>query len=256
MHGGDEMSKLIDKLKQVSKTEPPPIGFMRVQASLPKAKILLIADVPQTDIAKVAVSVAGADAGLIRISNLKSVAKVINDAVQTVPGIPWGVWLKEVDETGELDKAADFIVFSPAAPLGAFKGEDNGKILEIEPALGEGLLIGINELPLNAVLINNESASQLTWHDLMLFRRTARFLNKPLLVTAPAGVSGNELKALWEAGVDGIVVQASTGKIKDLRQLIDSLSFPLPRKQAKREALLPHIVEAGEPKEEEEEEGE
>ena len=64
----------------------------------------------------------------------------------------------------------------------------------------------------------------------------------------------------WEAGVDGVVVEVGAkppaGKLTELRQAIDKLTFP-PRKRTKVEALLPHIN--GETKtvtEEEEEEGE
>jgi len=95
----------------------------------------------------------------------------------------------------------------------------------------------------------------------MLFQRFADLLTKPLLVSIPLVVTASELQALWEAGVDGVVVEVGVGqpagRLKELRQVIDKIVFPSPRKRQKTEVLLPHIDErasvvASEEEEEEE----
>ena len=63
-------------------------------------------------------------------------------------------------------------------------------------------------------------------------------------------VTPSELQALWQAGVDGVVVEVGVGqpaeRLKELRQVIDKLVFPSPRKRKKAEVLLPYIgQEAG-----------
>ncbi|GAI03531.1 unnamed protein product, partial [marine sediment metagenome] len=104
-----------------------------------------------------------------------------------------------------------------------------------------------NELPIDAVLIAAEREGEyfLTWRHLMLFQRFAGLLTKPLLASIPLNVTANELQALWEAGVDGVVIEVGAeqpaDKLKKLRQTIDKLTFPSPRKRGKAEALLPHI---------------
>jgi hypothetical protein len=64
-------------------------------------------------------------------------------------------------------------------------------------------------------------------------------------VFIPLNVTANELQALWEAGVDGAIIELETGQpgemISKLRHTIDKLSFPSRRKQRKTEALLPHV---------------
>jgi hypothetical protein len=82
-----------------------------------------------------------------------------------------------------------------------------------------------------------------------------------LLVSISSNVTANELQALWETGVDGVIVEVEArqpaGRVSKLRQAIDKLTFPSQRKRGKAEALLPRI--GGEPSTvtiEEEEEGE
>ena len=67
----------------------------------------LIASLAQVGINSLADSLAGADAGLLRISKPGSGAKTLQKMCRDVPGIPWGGWLGEVDSGGikELVKA-------------------------------------------------------------------------------------------------------------------------------------------------------
>jgi hypothetical protein len=58
-------------------------------------------------------------------------------------------------------------------------------------------------------------------------------------------VTADELQALWEAGIEGVVVEVSAGqpqdRLKELRQVIDELAFPSTRQREKAEALVPRI---------------
>ena len=261
------MSKLIDKLNQVSQAVPQPVGFRTTRAVSPKPRMLLVASLAQANVENLADYVAGADAGLFHVSESRSGARTLQKISQVVPDIPWGGWLRGSGR-GEIKQmvkvGCDFVVF-PAAntSLAVFQGDEPGKILEVESSLSEGLVRAINELPVNAVLIASERREGyfLTWHHLMLFQRFADLLTKPLLVSIPSGVTASELQALWQAGVDGVVVEVGVGqaaeRLKELRQLIDKLVPPSPRKPGKAKALLPYIGrEPSAPTEEEEEEEE
>ncbi len=245
------MSKFIDKLNQVSRVVPQSIGFGRAQPVPEKPKILLIASLAGASIGGLADYVVGADAGLLPIPKLSSGAKTLKEMSQAVPDIPWGGWLRNIDQ-GEIKQMAkagcDFVVF-PATntPLALLQNDEIGKILEVESSLSEGLLRAVNELPIDAVLIAGEQREGyfLTWHHLMLFQRFADLLTKPLLASIPSNVTANELQALWEAGVDGVIIEVGVGqpadRLKKLRQVIDKLAFPSPRKRKKVESLLPYI---------------
>ncbi len=260
------MSRLIDKLNQLSRAAPESIGFRTKQPASPKPKIQLVASLAQESIEQLAGYVNGADAGLLRISAPSSVTEAFQKINQAVSDIPWGGWLQstELVEIKEMIKAGcDFVVF-PAAntPLTALNSDKVGKILEVEASLTEGLLRTVNELPIDAVLLIDGEQKEgyfLTWQHLMLFQRFANLLTKPLLVSIPSNVSAGELQALWKAGVDSVVIQVTVeqlpDRIKELRQLIDKLAFPLPRRHEKVEPLLPRMGgEPGMAKTEEEEE--
>lgn len=245
------MSKFIDKLKKVSKDSPQPMGF-RVSKSVSEAdNMILVASLAQADIDGLSGYVAGADAGLLCIPNLSSGAKALQKICKVVPDIPWGGWLTDtgLKEIKPLVKAGcDFVVFPPATTsLAAFEGNGVGKVLQLETSLGEGLLRAVDELPIDAVLVSREQEGEhlLTWRDLMIFQRFAGSLSKPLLVSVPSDVAANELQALRDTGVDGIIVEVGAGcparKLSQLRQIIDKLTVSSPHKRKKIRALLPFI---------------
>ena len=246
------MSRFIDKLNQVSQAVPQPIGFRAAKPVPEKPKILLIASLAEAGGDNLANHLAGADAGLLHIPELSSGAEALREVSQAAPDIPWGGWLRgEVrGEIKEMAKAGcDFVVF-PATDtsLAIPKDDEVGKVLQVEASLSEGLLRVVNELPVDAVLIASEQQEEsfLTWHHLMLFQRFADLLTKPLLALVPSSVTADELQVLWEAGVDGVVVQVEAGqpagRLAELRQAVNKLSLAAPRRRGKVEPLLPHIA--------------
>ncbi|GAI22756.1 unnamed protein product [marine sediment metagenome] len=83
----------------------------------PKPKILLVASLAQASIDGLADYVAGADAGLLHISNLAAGAKTLEKVRRVVPDIPWGGWLTGIGGEGikQMTKVGcDFVIF-PAA---------------------------------------------------------------------------------------------------------------------------------------------
>ena len=247
------MSRFIDKLNQVVQAVPQPVGFRAVQSVSPKPRMLVVASLAPADVKGLADYVAGADAGLLPMSELSSGAKNLQKVAKAVSGIPWGVWLRGNDGEGikQIAKAGcDFVVFSAAnTSLAMLQGDEWGKVLQVEASVGEGLLKAVDELPVDAVLIGGEPEEQhlLTWHDLMVFQHFASLLTKPLLVCIPSGVTANELQALGEAGVNGVIVEVGGGQpaesISELRNTIDKLVFPSKRRRKKTGALLPRISE-------------
>ncbi len=258
------MSRFIDKLNQVSLAVSQPLGFRTAQSISEKPRMQLIASLAQVEVNSLADSLAGADAGLLRISKPGSGAKTLEKMCRAVPDIPWGGWLGEVGSGGikQLVKAGcDFVVFSSAnTPLAILQDDKVGKVLEVETSLSEGLLRAINELPVDAVLIagEQEKGYSLTWHHLMLFQHLADSITKPLLASIPSSITADELQVLWEVGVNGVVIEAEVEqageRLAAIRQEIDKLTLPAIRKEGKVKALLPHIgEEAGAATEDDEE---
>ncbi len=249
------MSKFIDKLKVVSQLGSQPMGFKTAAKAPQKPKMLLVAALAEANVEGLADYMTGADAGIAPLPKPSSGAKTAPKMSQAKSNIPWGGWLKDSGEGKLAEAGYDFFVFPSDTPLAVLQDSKAGKILEVGASFDEGLLKTIDELPVDAVLISSEQekGKLLTWRYLMLSRRCADLVNKPLLASVPATVGGSELEALWAAGVVGVVVETPPkGRIAELRQIIDKLSFPPPSKQKKIEPLLPRVSE-GEGEEEEEE---
>ncbi len=247
------MSKFIDKLNKLSRGEPQPIGFVARQPVSLKPKIQLVAVLAEGNVKPLTDYITGADAGLLCVSKLSSGVKALEKISQAHSDIPWGVWLQDdgLGEIKQMDKVScDFVVFPAiSTPLAILQNDEVGKILEVETSLSEGLLRAVNELPVDAVFIAGERRENffLTWQHLMLFRRFAELSAKPLLVSVPLGVTASELQALWEAGVDSVVVELSAeqsrDRLKELREVIDELAFPSQRRRESVKPLLSRISE-------------
>ena len=236
------MSKLIDRLNKMAKAVPQPIGFKAAPSTLPKAKILLIASMaPASNVS---------DADAILISRLGSRSKALSEITRPPADIPWGLFSEDASRIGfeSVAKAGgDFVVFPASASVTMPEDDKTGKILQVEASLNEGLIRAINELPVDAVLITQEQTGKyaLTWQHLMSFQRCADLFTKPLLVSTPSNVSANELQALWEAGVSGMVVRIEDGqpaqRLQELRDVVDKLVLPPRHKLRKIETPPPHI---------------
>jgi hypothetical protein len=251
------VSKFIDRLKQLSEGAPQSIGFRTNNvADRSRLKIQLAAAllVETTDAAQVA----DADAALIRIKRKTGAV----EALKKLPlpaNLPWGVSAPETVATGSLaDTGADFVVIAAGTPFKGLIDSKLGKIIEIEPALTDSLLRTINALSVDAVLVAlPQPGEALTWQDLMAVSRITAAINKPVLVPVSATISSEELKSLWDAGVDGVVVDIAAGAaaaVADLRQKINGLDFPTPKRSDRATHLVPRVSLEPEQQEDEEEE--
>jgi hypothetical protein len=258
------MSRLVDALNRVARATPQPMGFRAARPTPLEPRILLVASLAQSDDTdRLADWVVGADALLLHLAKSRLPAKTLQKIAESLPDMPWGGWLEDTgaSKMGTLVEAGcDFVVFPADSRVSATPEDDKvGKILQVESSLGEGLLRAVNDLPVDAVLATDayKAGDSMAWHHLINIQRVSNLLTKPLLVPVPLNVTASELKALWETGVDGVVVEVDTAKpggLKELRQAIGELPPRSSRKRDKAEALLPYSGGVKEPEPEEEEE--
>jgi hypothetical protein len=243
------------------------MGFRTARMAAAVPKILLIASLEAEMLEKRADYLDVADAVLVRFADTALTAKALQKIVASQPDIPWGLEMTNDDtkKLAALEAGADFILFAIDNQIADTPKDDKiGKILQVESFLDDGLLRAINDLPIDAVLAADAlegEGSSLIWHQLMIFRHLANLLSKPLIVPTPASISEKELKALWDAGVDGIIVESDKAGagIKELRQVIDKLPPRAGRKRGKVSAVLPRTpgeTPSPTPPDEEEEEDE
>lgn len=248
------MSRLIDKLTKSTRAASQPMGFRTARADREEPKMLVIAGVKLDNTNQIGDYVAGADAVWLRSAKAHLSAKVIQPVIESMPDTPCGVSLEDTG-TGNakalIKAGCDFLVFTDTSPIEAVPAEDEdvGKILQVEPSLEDSMIRVINNLPVDAVLASDsyKANTPLAWHDLMSLQRLGLLLTKPLLVPVPPGISASELKAIWEADVDGVVIVADPSQpdfFKGIRRTISELPPRTAKKHGKSEALLPYTGSA------------
>jgi len=240
------MSRFADKIKQALQVTPPAMGFFRNTRPSAKPKMLLVARAGQDDIEKSSAMLEGVDAAVL-VPSKPVLTKTLKALAKSLGEMPWGLWLdSDGQNLKQLESAGvDFVVFSPEKmPLAAAGGEKPGMVAAIPLDLEDSLARTVSELPVESVIINSPASTPLTWQDLMRFRRLGDWVSKPLLAVVPVSLSAGEIKALWDAGIDALVVAVNAENqagLKELRSTLDGLSFATKRKWMKARAIVPVV---------------
>jgi hypothetical protein len=246
------MSRLIEEFHKATRVTTRAMGFRTARSATPVPKMLLIAGLQAGAGGSLTGNTEGAHAALVHFTGAAPTAKTTTNIASSLPDLPWGFSLDEVDDkkaSALVNAGADFMLFSASSRINAAPGKEKlGKILQVESSMDDGLLRAANNLPVDAVMVadTSEGGGPLVWHQLMIYGHLANFISKPLIVPAPASIDDAELKALWEAGVDGIIV-ASAESLHALRQAVDGLPPRSLRKREKPEAVLPHLSTESKP---------
>jgi hypothetical protein len=243
------MSKFIDNLKRTCEGAPAPIGFLPRQAAVEPCRMQLLAIVAPENLDLAAEFFEGADAVLLPVGSENPTKKRLAAFAAATGKTPWGGWLKgknaEIDEV--VKAGCDFVILSGETSLATVTDEKTSKIIAVEPGIADTMLRAAGSLPVDAVLIDDESMAEgtLTWQNLIQFQRCSVLANKPMLAVIPAEAGAEELKLLWEAGVVGAVVDTedlAPEKFKALRETINGTKFPLRgRRREKIDAVLPRL---------------
>jgi hypothetical protein len=255
------MSRLIDKLDKLKKAAPQPMGFRASRGKADETGIVLIAGVPVSAAEKISEYAAGADAVYLKAEGSGLSAKSVEGTTKAVPEIPCGISAGDIGKTevdGYLKAGCDFLVFPGESPVVSLPDDEKtGKLIQIDPSLEDSLIRVVNNLPVDAVITTElfKSAGIITWRDLMAARRIALLITKPVIVPVAAHITSDELKAIRDAGIEGILVEvdaAAPGKIQEIRQVIKNLPPKSTGKPEKSDALLPRSsTESVTPEEEE-----
>jgi len=198
------MSKFIDKLQSLSESSVPPIGFHLTVDESKRAAMLLVVGLSVTDIKEAEVA-AAINADAVLISEQHYSTRLIKQMVAAVGDIPIGIVVKGITEKKMKklkDAGCDFLVFDIKVPAIALHEETIGKFLMVEPSLEPGLLRAINSLDVSGVFINSGEESFITVEQLLVCQRFSELLSKPLVVTLPSMITGEELRNLWQIGID------------------------------------------------------
>lgn len=246
-------SKFIEALKKLSQSSVLPLGFGRRREG-PKSPLLLIADLNFIPDEKVSELLSSVDA--LIFSGSKTNKDTLKQNMKSNDS-PWGLMLKSVEDLKDLkEQNFDFLVFSfKDSGASLLRIEEQGKVMEIDVNLSDSQLRAMEFLPVDALLIPfPRGENSLRIQDLLAYQRIDLLVTKPLLGYVPAKISVEDLRLLWEAGLDGAIIKGKDLTREDLERLkVATKSFPSHRGEKKRaEALLPSLSSTipGEPEEE------
>ena len=242
------MSQLIDKLNKTNKSAAQPMGFRTSQSEGEEASLVIIAGAETSTPEAIEEYTNGADAVYLTTGSSKISAKTIQPIVKALPKIPCGISItdassKKLDEF--IGAGCDFLVFTAESPVGPIpQDEKTGKLLRIDPSLEDSLTRVINNLPVDAVITTEITGKEkaITWQHLMNIQRLAMLITKPVIIPVPSDVSVDELRAIREADIDGILVDADPGepeRIERIRRDIRALPPRSVKKRGKSDVLLP-----------------
>lgn len=211
------------------------MGFLSRRGAPPQKKLALIAvtGVPATTFPR-------ADAVLVRPDKGKLTAAAAKDVAAALGDVPWGT-------SGSAPRGCDFTVLTlTGLTADAPADKATGKLLEIEASLDDGLLRAVNDLPVDAVIAADalEDGGPLTWHRLMILAHVRHLIGKPVVVPAARDISQADVRALWDAGFDGIAVTAPAERIAELADVIAALPPRALPKKDKASVVLPRSAGA------------
>jgi hypothetical protein len=251
------MSKFAEKLQRIYRGSAPALGFRKTDEE-EGPPLLIVAGLTKTGAAEAnALVAAGIDAGVVGAKGLS--AKSFGELTKAVGDVPLGLSLESTEKEAiakSIDLGYDFVFFGLKTPLEAVNKEGLGRVLKIEPSLEPGLVRAINTLPLeiDGVLIAGDEPT-VTVERLLIYQRFTELLNKPLLVNVNSNVTAEELRSLFEAGINVLVLPEtlSVEVFADLKKSAAGLSR-IAKRRTKAAAILPRVSGELEAEAEEEEE--
>jgi hypothetical protein len=255
------MSKLVDKLSDVSKTTVPAMGFRKAEAEEKKLSLLVLANVTGSNEDEVReVAALGVSAVVIDAEGLSEGA--LNRMVKKCSGLVTGLLVDKGRTPAELKASVseiDFIILETGAPVSLYGNkelEKAGRVVKLDMETEASRLRSVNGLQpsVDAVLIE-VAASSLKLEDIMSCRRIADHTGQPVIAAVNKPLSGEELMSLREAGIRGLLLPVETS-VSDMKALIDAIgALPKPAKKQEKErgsvSLLPHLASSTAKKDEE-----
>ena len=239
------MSKLLDRLDRITRDTPHALGFTAATSreTIPQMALLARVATPrQSDIS--ALADAKVDAFI-----LTNEGKDLERAVKPLKDRVWGAKVERL-ERAQMEsykaKGSDFVVFGIDGTLAdSLEEGEVARVLRIATNLEEPILRGLEDLPVDIVLLQRPGASEpLTLTHLLAISNVRGFVSRYLLLEWDGELTARDLEHIRDVGVDGIVLdtaEVGADTFKTVRQRIDAMPKRKPRGEQKPEAVLPRF---------------
>lgn len=237
------MSKLADKIRNASRSEPQPLGFGSAKAAV--AATMVLAGVAPDAQAAAELARRGADVVIIGSPSSPAAAASGKDVTGAVAGAR--IAGKAANEaTAYREDGFDFVVFDPnSASATALLDDKIGYVLALPDDLTDNEVRTLESFQLDAIDVG-ALAGPLTVRRQIDLRRIFAMTRKPLMAAVDAAISVVELQALRDTNVLVAVVEGAQN-VERLRKTIDALPPRSRRKDDDRPTpLVPHNAMAEE----------
>ncbi|MBI4306552.1 MAG: hypothetical protein HY678_09575 [Chloroflexi bacterium] len=242
------MAKLTERLEELGKQSPAPLGFARPSARRRSPAMLIIGEIGLADAASriAAMRDNAVDALILRLGDKHAIPE---DLVTALDSRHWGVISGGAteDEVGELQKAGcDFMLIDSAqAPAALLKENDMARGFAIHIGLTEEEARPLEDLPFEfLVLESNRSWWPLTVNQVMRMQGAVSLVSKHIVLKVEACPPTGDLPLIRDLPIDALLVDLSrmpAVELDALRKAIDELSPRKPRSEKGPAALVPRI---------------
>ncbi len=257
-------SKLIERLKEISRGAPAPIGFGRTSTAAAPA-LLLVAVIPRNEPALAEAAVrAGADAVALRVcgagtellqetGDLAAEEERINATLAAlgstaIVGVIVGSHGHvSADDLRRIEKlGVDFVAAYPHFTPANFLELSEVGLLAILDQQGGQLARGINDLPIQSAFVRTarpaDSPPEMTVLDVALCRAAADAIHRPIVAFPSWKLVPSDLEVLRDAGVEGVALvgptpDAEAGAIEEMVQTYQEKVKLLGKPRGRRIAL-------------------
>jgi len=239
------MSKLSDQIRKASRVEPAPLGFAAAAAKKASPTLLCLVRLSKSEAGKAEEAAKkGADGVIVEGWDAGKAKDVVKKAGTAFVGAEVG-GASRTDVGALRDAGADFVVFTLESMADALLEEKIGLVLSLSGEADDTTLRLLGDLGLEALIVPGPGDT-LSLQELLGFRRTAALAHTPLLTEVKPDADAGLLQALREAGVAGVIVDASAiGKLAGLRDRIAALPARGKKKEERAEAMVPAGVVSG-----------
>lgn len=243
------MAKLTDRLQELGKSSPGPLGFGRARAQKRAAAMLVIGEV---NVEKAAEAIAKpesakVDALIVRMGDSARLPEGLDD---TLSDRLWGAAVTSVggDDMDALSEAGcDFLlVDSRQASAVVLREDDMARGFPIHIGITEEEARPLEDLPIDLLTLEADPAWwPLTVDRLIQLQSTVSMVSKHILLKVSACPPKSDLPLIRDLPVDALVVDLATisdEQLSEIRSAVDELP---PRKPRAEKSLSPVLPRAG-----------
>jgi hypothetical protein len=231
------LSKLAEKIRNASRSEPQPLGFGAAKAAV--VPTMVLAGITRDVGAAAELAKRGADVVIIGSSAAPATAGSGKDVKGAIAGARIAAGAAN-EATAYREGGFDFVIFDPStASATALLDEGVGYVMILPNDLTDNEVRTLESFHLDAIDIGALPVP-LTVRRQIDLRRIFAMTRKPLMASINAAISAAELKALRDTNVLVVAVEGAEN-VERLRKTIDALPPRSRRKDDDRPTpLVPH----------------